>query len=157
MSNKTMPHAVTTDRKKWVRELKALWKEDLITADAVVEWARTHPSSDLHSKFEWDDTKAGHGYRIQQARILITRVRIYQDPACSRQTPFAIHVKALDRNGYRKLNSIKAGDILLEEGHRLLSHLERACMFDGLRKLSGVQAAIRDVKAMLSKLEVNSA
>ena len=40
---------------------------------AVVDAARAedHP---LHSRFEWDDTKAGEAYRIEQARCIIRAV-----------------------------------------------------------------------------------
>lgn len=40
---------------------------------AVVDAARNegHP---LHSRFEWDDTKAGEAYRIEQARRMIRAV-----------------------------------------------------------------------------------
>jgi hypothetical protein len=37
----------------------------------IVEWARQHPKSELYQKFEWDDEKAGHLYRMEQARGLI--------------------------------------------------------------------------------------
>ena len=41
----------------------------------VVEAARParHP---LHSRFEWDDAKAGHAYRLWQARELIIQARV---------------------------------------------------------------------------------
>lgn len=34
------------------------------------------PSSPLHRYFQWDDSVAGHQYRLMQARILITTVRV---------------------------------------------------------------------------------
>ena len=37
----------------------------------VVAWAREHPTSDLHDKFEWDDTLAADQYRLVQARQII--------------------------------------------------------------------------------------
>jgi hypothetical protein len=46
-----------------------------LSAPVVVDAAR-EPSHPLHSRFEWDDTIAGHQYRLQQARELIRSVRI---------------------------------------------------------------------------------
>lgn len=48
---------------------KVLRPEDII-ADA------RNPKSPLHDAFEWDDTKAAHAYRLQQARRLIREIRI---------------------------------------------------------------------------------
>ena len=36
----------------------------------VVEFAR-NPKTELHGRFEWDDTKAAHEYRLEQARHVI--------------------------------------------------------------------------------------
>ena len=40
------------------------------TPDGIVEAARD-PANPLHPQFEWDDTVAGHRYRLNQARALI--------------------------------------------------------------------------------------
>lgn len=46
-----------------------------LTPEAVVKAARPakHP---LHNRFEWDDTKAGHLYRLHQAAELIRSVKV---------------------------------------------------------------------------------
>jgi len=44
-----------------------------LTAEAVVEDAAS-PESRLHAAFEWNDSKAGHLHRLQQARQLIRAV-----------------------------------------------------------------------------------
>jgi hypothetical protein len=36
----------------------------------VVEFAKD-PAAKLHEKFEWDDSKAGHEWRLQQARVVL--------------------------------------------------------------------------------------
>jgi hypothetical protein len=46
------------------------------TAEAVVAEA-ANSASPLHGDFEWDDTKAGRLYRLQQARALIVRIGFY--------------------------------------------------------------------------------
>ena len=44
----------------------------ILTPHLVVKAAAADP---LHDRFEWDDEKAGHQYRLQQARALIRVVR----------------------------------------------------------------------------------
>ena len=56
-----------------IRKLEAA--DGTITAQAVVDDARD-PSSPLHDHFEWDDDKAAHAFRINQARELIRSVRL---------------------------------------------------------------------------------
>ena len=56
-------------------ELEKLDENDGLTPEAVVRVARD-PDSILHAHFEWDDAKAGHSHRLQQARHLIKRVKI---------------------------------------------------------------------------------
>jgi len=46
-----------------------------ITPETVVRAAKAKDSP-LHSHFEWDDEKAGHAYRIEQARSLIRSVQV---------------------------------------------------------------------------------
>lgn len=45
------------------------------TPEEVEKDARS-PSSPLHQEFEWDNEKAGYQYRIDQARHLISSVRV---------------------------------------------------------------------------------
>ena len=45
-------------------------KSNFLNPKAVVEFAR-NPKTKLHSKFEWDDTKAAHEHRLEQARRVI--------------------------------------------------------------------------------------
>ena len=42
----------------------------------VVEYARSNKNTELHSRFEWDDKKAGEAYRIEQARGIIQSLKI---------------------------------------------------------------------------------
>jgi hypothetical protein len=55
-------------------ELLKLRKNGLLTPEVVVNAAEP-VSSPLHPHFEWDDSKAGHQYRLEQARQLI-RVQV---------------------------------------------------------------------------------
>lgn len=42
----------------------------VVNPHAVVAFAR-NPKTALHSRFQWDDTRAAHLYRIEQARCLL--------------------------------------------------------------------------------------
>ena len=64
-----------------------------ITAMMVLT-AATNKRSALHPKFEWDDSKAGNEYRLEQARRLIRTVRIIEDDKPAQ----LIHVPSIDRS-----------------------------------------------------------
>lgn len=46
-----------------------------LTAEALIQAARP-PGHPLHNYFEWDDSKAGHQWRLHQARQLIATARM---------------------------------------------------------------------------------
>jgi hypothetical protein len=57
-------------------ELEAIYDlRGMLTPALVVDEAR-RPDHPLHSRFEWDDEKAGEAYRHSQAQTLIRSVRI---------------------------------------------------------------------------------
>jgi len=57
-------------------EIQAIYQRDgEVTASSVLREAE-NPETKLHEEFEWDDTKAGHEYRLIQSRKLVRRVRI---------------------------------------------------------------------------------
>jgi hypothetical protein len=59
-----------------VEELKRL--QDLhgtLNPDAIVR-AAEKKSHILHPLFEWDDTRAGHRWRVQQARTLLNNIQV---------------------------------------------------------------------------------
>ena len=60
------------------KELLDLYiRDDGFETEAVVERAKD-PESALHRHFQWDDTKAAHMHRLQQARNIIGSVDIRQ-------------------------------------------------------------------------------
>lgn len=93
----------TTIEKEWINEIKsvAVAKNrggiDGLTADDIVDFAK-NPQTALHQCFQWDDTIAGHQYRIVQARALIRRIHVYVDPDAMKPVPI------------RVLHSIKVDD-----------------------------------------------
>lgn len=92
-----------------------------------------HP---LHNHFEWDDSKAGHRFRVHQAEKLIRRVKIETLPPSADDGPH--YVRAFvsnrqagipDRNGYSPIEDVVQDDIsyqmLLKAFQRQVSELER--------------------------------
>jgi hypothetical protein len=106
--------------------------EGKLTPDAVVERAKLK-TSPLHEEFEWDDTKAGHKWRINQARSLIrtvhTKVVLHGRRVL---VPTYTHDPArASEQGYRAVATLKSSDDLSREAldaelARVLSALERA-------------------------------
>lgn len=66
---------------------------DGLRPSEVVDAAKAKDSP-LHDSFEWDNRKAGHEYRLIQARHLI-RVAVIEAPGAAKPEPY-VHVPASD-------------------------------------------------------------
>lgn len=44
---------------------------DPIDLERIVAFAEDNPESELHKCFEWDDLKAAHLFRLEQAKLII--------------------------------------------------------------------------------------
>jgi hypothetical protein len=58
-----------------VDELLSLREQHMLTPCDVLEHAR-NPESALHPHFEWNDSKAAHAHRLEQAQHLIVRAKV---------------------------------------------------------------------------------
>ena len=70
----------TSDQREAIRQRLAELELDgggRLTPAAVVDDAKD-PASPLHDCFQWGDVKAAHAHRLDQARSLITSIRIGQ-------------------------------------------------------------------------------
>jgi len=75
----------------------------------VVEYAKD-PDTKLHSRFEWDDSKAGPAYRIWQARMIIrTTVTIIEGTTESIRA-FVSLAEDRGSEGYRAMVEVMADD-----------------------------------------------
>jgi len=132
------------------RELMRIQRaEGLLRADSVVAYARAEESP-LHSLFEWNDAKASHEYRLEQARHLI-RVVVFCEPK-SNVTTRAFVSLTTDRTqrggGYRFLVDVM-GDAELREQllAEALAELARfRAKYAELRALAPVFAAMKTVE-----------
>ena len=50
----------------------------VVTSETIVEKARDE-SCPLHDDFEWNDTVAGHKYRLQQARVMLSSLIVVDE------------------------------------------------------------------------------
>lgn len=72
--------------------LEGVRKTGPLTPSRVVRTAK-NPASTLHPLFEWDDARAGHQYRLAQARSLIS-TRVITVPQTGRVIRAYLHVPA---------------------------------------------------------------
>lgn len=90
---------------------------NVVTPQAVVDYAKVNKNSELHKCFEWDDKKAANSYRLQQAgniiRMLVVKDEKEESPAptvralvlgSGKQSEYApIHVVVSNPDGYERL------------------------------------------------------
>jgi len=105
-------------------ELKRIAQENggVCNPEDVVKQAE-NPDNPLHSLFEWDNRKAGHGYRLWQARQLLVYVEY---KPMEDKPPISVFVSlSPDRNksgGYRLMEDVMRDaeyrSILLEDALR---------------------------------------
>jgi hypothetical protein len=127
-----MNKALYKKRKAKIDEIAAKHGGVLRPEDVVRE--ATSPKSILHGCFEWDDKKAGHQFRLDQARQLIASVKYtytvemhtysapewVRDPTQEERDQGYVNVKAL------RTDKELSRDALIGEFGRAASHLARA-------------------------------
>jgi len=99
-------------------ELRAIEERDgILQPKAVVEFAR-NPETELHSRFEWDNEKAGDSHRLWQARQLISvQVTYLKSKSDNVESPAFVSL-VCDRNaqgGYRSIANVLSDDDLREK------------------------------------------
>lgn len=79
----------------------------MVTSTALLNAARPDDSA-IHDAFEWDDGKAGHEYRLMQARKWIRIVMVFRDEQPAERL---VHVPTTSGGGYYKPASIIVQDV----------------------------------------------
>lgn len=132
---------------KITQELRFLYEKNggNLNPVTVVEAAK-NPKSALHNKFEWNNTKAAHEYRLWQARQLI-RVSIeYLEDGKEVPTRVFVSLKSDRTNniGYRSMVDVMSDKQMRSELlSDALDELERIKLkYARLRELSEVFSAI---------------
>ena len=134
-----------------IQALKQIADENggIVTPAAVVLAAQPQDSP-LHSRFEWDDEKASHNYRLWQARQLL-RVCVELITVGDQQATTNVFVSLTsdrDGGGYRTLVSVMSESDkrqqLLADALRELELFQ--AKYQELKELSTIFAAIQQVK-----------
>lgn len=81
-----------------------------LTPDVVVAEAEKQECV-LHAFFMWDDTKAAHQYRLQQARNLINNVEVKVITDGDKTYQVAAYEITTPKNGYKNIESFNKDDI----------------------------------------------
>lgn len=115
-------------------EINRIYQEhNGITPSLLVEEAKD-PNSILHHLFEWDDEKAGHAYRLDQARQIITsvKVNIISETKMISAVSYVRDPRVPgDQQGYVSIETLKTDKDLAKESIKLefaraYSHLQKA-------------------------------
>lgn len=131
-----------------------------LTPEGVVGSARD-PASPLHGEFEWDDVKAGHAHRLDQARALIRSIKIVITLEKSTiAAPYYVRDPEVPKNeqGYVALDQIQkepnnAAAMVNYEFSQAHSHLTRAEeIADALGMRAEVSKATKAVVAAKKKV-----
>jgi hypothetical protein len=119
---------------------------ELLQAEPVVSWAKTHPKSELHKQFEWDDRKAGHEYRIWQARRIIAIHITYADG--ERKFVSLTPDRSRTGGGYRDVDDVLRDkalhEIMLADALAQLSRIQ--AQYDRLQQLKPVWREVAKVR-----------
>lgn len=116
-----------------------------LTAETLLE-ANSSENAPLHNEFEWDDSKAAHSYRLQQARHIINCLVIVPEG----QTTNTTSVRAffnIEENSpkYESVNAILQN----EDKHQKL--LNRA--FSELRAFQKKYSTLEELTPLYSLIE----
>jgi hypothetical protein len=124
-----------------LRRLQSVY--GVITPEIIVNESKKS-NSPLHSIFEWDNSKAAHNYRIQQARILLNNIQITvlcdgenKEISVYEVTSFKDGYKSIDTFSSEDIDYVKAGILqqlnflkgklkLYKEFDKVLYHINKA-------------------------------
>jgi hypothetical protein len=119
-------------------------EKGVLVADDVVERAKDE-ASPLHHAFEWDNEAAGHQHRLNQARRLITSIRVLNSPASKPIVAF-VSVKTPDRGrSYMPTAETMSDDDLK---HRVLNEIR-----ESIESLERRYAHFQEIQLLLQNLK----
>lgn len=126
--------------------LRLKGNKELLQAEKVVDWAQSHPDSELHGQFEWDDRKAGREFRIWQARRLIS-IHCVIEEGTRRLVSLTID-RPKPGGGYRDVNQVLQNraltDIMLDDA---FAELERVRLkYERLKALTPIWKTAASVR-----------
>lgn len=109
--------------------------KEMLLAEDVIAWARSHPKSKLHQAIEWDDRKAADEHRLWQARRLIALHITFEDG--ERKFVSLSVDRTRDGGGYRDIDDVVRDKML----HEIM-------LADALNELQRVQLKYERLKQL---------
>lgn len=134
------------DVNKIGKELEIIEQNNKLTAEEVVNYAKTHTDSELHLNFEWDDSIAGEKYRRHQANQLIhnIRVRIIENDEEKTRKPIRAFVQTAKFQNYEPIDvvvkDVDKYQMLLEKAYRELNGVKGR-----YTELTEIQELLKDI------------
>lgn len=87
-----------------LERVRAANEDESLLPEAVVEYARAHPRSELHKLFPWDDAEAAEKFRRDLARQIVRSIRvIYEDESTE---PQRLYVRPATESGYQPIRGL---------------------------------------------------
>ena len=81
------------DANKVGQELAFIEKDNELTSENVVEFAKKYKDSELHKCFEWNDAECGRKYRLIQANNIIQNISVVIAEDTQETTKAFVNVK----------------------------------------------------------------
>jgi hypothetical protein len=140
-----------------IAELRRISAENdgKLKAEDVVEAAKPEDSP-LHDRFDWDNSTAGHKYRLMQARQLIRVVVEYTDVGASKKAVRVFQSLSTDRRhggGYRTtvdvLSISEHREQLLEDAINDMRSFQ--ARYSNIQELALVRAEMAKTETRLKK------
>ena len=130
-----------------------------LTAERVLDDA-SNVRSPLHKYFEWDNQKAAHKWRLEEARRLIRSVEVVISDAKGKQIPMRAYYSVKDSEGQRSYEAMQfvfeTPDMADQVIEQALAQLEswkiKFAKYTWAKSaLPGVRAALKAVKKAAKK------
>lgn len=130
-----------------------------LTAERVLHEAM-NAKSVLHKYFEWDDHKAAHQYRLEQARRVIRSIEVVIEDAKGKQVPMKAYYNVADAEGQRSYEPMSfvfetpdlADQVIEQAQSQLEAWKTRFAKYQWAKgAMPHVMAALRAVKAATKK------
>lgn len=137
---------IKADANKVGAELEIIEKNEDLTAEAVLKYARSHTNSELYGAFEWDDAIAGEKYRRDVASRIISsiRVEIIEDDKKKTNKPIKAFVQTARLQKFEPIEvfvqDLDKYQMLLEKAYRELNTVK-----DKYTELTEIQELLKDI------------
>lgn len=130
-----------------LRTIMAADPDGLLKLSDVVDRA-SDPANPLHRYFEWDDTVAARKWRLEQARVIVSSLTVYNEALKIKVRALSsLEVDRMQGGGYRwTMDVMERVDLREELLATALAELNRlASRYKDLQELSAVWGAVEAV------------